>query len=218
MKFNYNLPVNLLFGRGRVQELGVETCKYGKKALIVTGQNSTKKTGLLDKSIKLLNEAGVEVVVFDKVKQNPLTTTVTEGVELVHETKCDVIVGLGGGSIMDAAKGIAFMSLNEGDISDYIYAKKQSDKKTQENVKEEVSGAGASQRIRNKADLQSPAGNVEIINESYIVRKGDTLSQIVWRQYHSFKYIKKVMKVNNIKNSDEIYEGDCIMLPDFTNK
>lgn len=128
MKFNYNLPVNLLFGRGRVQELGVETCKYGKKALIVTGQNSTKKTGLLDKSIKLLNEAGVEVVVFDKVKQNPLTTTVTEGVELVHETKCDVIVGLGGGSIMDAAKGIAFMSLNEGDISDYIYAKKQSDK------------------------------------------------------------------------------------------
>ena len=99
-----------------------------------------------------------------------------------------------------------------------VSAKKQSDEKTQENVKEEVSGAGASQRIRNKADLQSPAGNVEIINESYIVRKGDTLSQIVWRQYHSFKYIKKVMKDNNIKNSDEIYEGDCIMLPDFTNK
>ena len=128
MKFNYNLPVNLLFGRGRVEELGTETVKYGKKALIVTGQNSTRKTGLLDKSIKLLNEAGVETVVFDKVKQNPLTTTVTEGVELVHETNCDVIVGLGGGSIMDAAKSIAFMSLNDGDVSDYIYARKQSDK------------------------------------------------------------------------------------------
>ena len=43
MKFNYSLPVNLIFGRGRVEELGVEVAKYGKKALIVTGKNSTKK-------------------------------------------------------------------------------------------------------------------------------------------------------------------------------
>ncbi len=53
-------------------------------------------------------------------------------------------------------------------------------------------------------------------HESYIVRSGDTLSQIVWRQYHSFYYLDKVMKVNNIKNSDKIYEGECIILPDFS--
>lgn len=52
--------------------------------------------------------------------------------------------------------------------------------------------------------------------ESYIVRAGDTLSQIVWKQYHSFYYLDKVMKANNIKNSDKIYEGDCIILPDFS--
>lgn len=52
--------------------------------------------------------------------------------------------------------------------------------------------------------------------ESYIVSAGDTLSQIVWKQYHSFYYLDKVMKVNNIKNSDKIYEGDCIILPDFS--
>lgn len=52
--------------------------------------------------------------------------------------------------------------------------------------------------------------------ESYIVRTGDTLSQIVWKQYHSFYYLDKVMKANNIKNSDKIYEGDCIILPDFS--
>lgn len=59
------------------------------------------------------------------------------------------------------------------------------------------------------------AKQVDKINESYIVREGDTLSQIVWRQYHTFDYIKRVMKVNHIKNSDEIYEGDCILLPDY---
>ncbi len=52
--------------------------------------------------------------------------------------------------------------------------------------------------------------------DSYIVSAGDTLSQIVWKQYHSFYYLDKVMKVNNIKNSDKIYEGECIILPDFS--
>lgn len=128
MKFNYNLPVNLIFGRGRIEEVGAEVAKYGKKALIVTGKNSTKKTGLLDKTISLLKEAGVEPIVFDKVEQNPLTTTAYVGAELAKENKCDVVLGLGGGSIMDAAKAIAFITLNDGDISDYIFGKKISDK------------------------------------------------------------------------------------------
>lgn len=128
MKFNYSLPVNLIFGQGKVEEVGIEVSKYGKKALIVTGKNSTKKTGLLDKTIALLKEAGVEPVVFDKVEQNPTTTTAYAGADLAKETRCDVILGLGGGSIMDAAKAIAFITLNEGDISDYIFGKKTSDK------------------------------------------------------------------------------------------
>jgi alcohol dehydrogenase class IV len=124
MNFNYYLPVNLIFGNGKIELLGEETAKYGKKALVVTGMNSTKKTGLLDKSLKLLEKAQVEYVVFDKVAQNPLTTTAEEGAKLAIESGCDVVVGLGGGSIMDAAKGIAFIVKNEGDISDYIFGKK----------------------------------------------------------------------------------------------
>lgn len=124
MNFNYNLPVNLLFGRGRVNEIGLEVAKYGKKALIVTGRSSTKKSGLLDKTKSLLEEAKVEYEVFDKVEQNPLTTTVYEGVEVIKETGCDIILGLGGGSIMDAAKSIAFSAKNPGDISEYIFGMK----------------------------------------------------------------------------------------------
>lgn len=121
MKFNYNLPINLLFGSGRINEVGVEVAKYGKKALIVTGRSSTKKSGLLDKTKCLLEEANVKYEVFDKVEQNPLTTTVYEGVEVIKETGCDIVLGLGGGSIMDAAKSIAFSAKNSGDISEYIF-------------------------------------------------------------------------------------------------
>lgn len=128
MRFNYNLPVNLIFGAGRIEEVGSETAKYGKKALIVTGKNSTKKTGLLDRTKNIMEETGIEVIIFDQVEQNPLTTTAYQGASIAKENGCDVIVGLGGGSIMDAAKAIAFIVLNEGDISDYIFGIKQSTK------------------------------------------------------------------------------------------
>ena len=125
MKFNYNLPINLLFGRGRINEVGSEVAKYGKKALIVTGRGSTKKSVLLDKAVNLLKEANIECEIFDKVEQNPLTTTVYDGVDVIKETGCDVVLGIGGGSIMDAAKSIAFSAKNPGDISEYIFGIKQ---------------------------------------------------------------------------------------------
>jgi alcohol dehydrogenase class IV len=127
MNFNYNLPVNLVFGRGRVKEVGEIASKYGKKALIVTGHSSTKKSGLLDRTIEYLKNANIVSVVFDKVSQNPLTTTAEEGADLAKKENCDVIIGLGGGSIMDCAKAVAFICKNDGDISDYIFGKLQSD-------------------------------------------------------------------------------------------
>ena len=124
MEFNYYLPANLLFGSGKVSVVGTETKKHGTKALLVTGCGSTKKTGLLDRVVALLKEAGVEAVVFDKVTPNPLTTTVYEGVAQAKEAGCDVVVALGGGSIIDCAKAIGFAFCNEGDIFDYIYGVK----------------------------------------------------------------------------------------------
>jgi len=122
--FNYNNPVNLRFGQGKIKELGTLTSQYGKKALIVTGRNSTKKSGLLDKSIALLTEAGVESVVYDKVGQNPTDLTMYDAVSVLKENGCDTVVALGGGSIIDCAKATAFMALNDGDVFDYIYGVK----------------------------------------------------------------------------------------------
>lgn len=128
MEFNYYLPVNLVFGRGSVGKIGSIAIDYGKKALIVTGHSSTKKSGLLDRVIHYLEKTGVESVVFDKVKQNPLTTTAIEAAELAKAENCDMVVGLGGGSIMDCAKAAAFLAVNEGDINDYIFNRLKSDK------------------------------------------------------------------------------------------
>lgn len=125
MNFNINLPVNILFGRGRINDVGKEVSKYGKKVLIVTGKNSTKKTGLLDKTIDLLKDSKIEYEVFDRVEQNPLITTIYSGVEIIKSTGCDCVLGLGGGSIMDAAKSIAFSYKNPGDLNDYIFGIRQ---------------------------------------------------------------------------------------------
>ncbi len=126
-KFNYFLPVNIVFGPGRVSEVGELAKPYGKKALIVTGHSSAKKSGLYDRVNDSLKAAGIETELYDKVSQNPLTTTAVEGAEMVKADGCDMIVAIGGGSIMDAAKGMAFMAVNDGDINDYIYNIKHSD-------------------------------------------------------------------------------------------
>mgnify|MGYP002559334957 CR=1 FL=1 len=128
INFNYFLPVNIAFGSGKVLETGALTKPYGKKALIVTGRSSAKKSGLYDKVANSLSKAGIDHVLFDKVAQNPLTTTAMEGADFAKANGCDVVVAIGGGSIMDCAKAIAFLSINDGDINDYIYNRLQSDK------------------------------------------------------------------------------------------
>ena len=125
--FNYFLPVNVVFGCGKVLETGSLTKPYGNKALVVTGRSSAKKSGLYDKVADSLKQAGIEHVLFDKVARNPLTTTAIEGAQFAKDNGCDVVVAIGGGSIMDCAKAIAFLALNDGDINDYIYGRLKSD-------------------------------------------------------------------------------------------
>lgn len=128
MEFQYYLPVNLVFGRGKADVIGERAAALGTRALIVTGGTSTRKSGLLDRAIMQLEDHGVSYVLFDKAEPNPLTTTVSKGAEIARREGCDFILSIGGGSSLDTGKGIAFQAVNEGDISDYIYGKKNSDK------------------------------------------------------------------------------------------
>lgn len=123
MNFNYAFPTELAFGPGKVATIGEYACRYGSKALVVTGKNSTKKTGLLARVKSYLEEKGIEVFIFDEVESNPTTDTAHRGATFAKEKGCHMVVGLGGGSSIDAAKGIAFMAVNEGDVSEYIFGK-----------------------------------------------------------------------------------------------
>ncbi|MDD3338559.1 MAG: bifunctional amino acid transporter/iron-containing alcohol dehydrogenase [Lachnospiraceae bacterium] len=127
VNFSYFLPVNVVFGWGKVKQVGELTKPYGKKVLIVTGKSSAKKSGLYDRVNDSLQAAGLATALFDKVEQNPLTTTAEEGAAFAKANDCDVVVAIGGGSIMDCAKAIAFLALNEGDVNGYIFNRKKSD-------------------------------------------------------------------------------------------
>ena len=127
MEFSYFLPVNIQFGWNKVDSVADYVAPYGKKALIVTGRTSAKKSGLYDRVVAKLETAHIDYVLFDQVDANPLTTTALEGAALAKSESCDVVIAIGGGSIMDCAKGIAFMAVNDGDINDYIFNRKSSD-------------------------------------------------------------------------------------------
>ena len=128
MEFSYFLPVHIQFGWDKVDSVADFVKPYGNKALIVTGRTSAKKSGLYDRVTAKLDAAHIEHVLFDQVDANPLTTTALDGATLAKSESCDMVIAIGGGSIMDCAKGIAFMAVNDGDINDYIFNRKTSDK------------------------------------------------------------------------------------------
>ena len=127
MEFSYFLPVNIQFDWNKVDNIADFAASYGKKALIVTGRSSAKKSGLYDRVVAKLDAAHIDHVLFDQVDANPLTTTALDGAALAKSESCDMVIAIGGGSIMDCAKGIAFMAVNDGDINDYIFNRKFSD-------------------------------------------------------------------------------------------
>lgn len=114
------LPTEIVFGVGKLNELSERVKTLGKRALIVTGRTSTKKTGLLQRVEELMRKVGIDTLVFDKVIPNPISDHVDEAAEIVRREKIDFIVGLGGGSAIDTAKAISITAPNEGKFWDYV--------------------------------------------------------------------------------------------------
>ena len=118
--FSYYIPTRLFFGKGELGRIATEKLP-GKKALIVTSSGtSMKKYGYLDRLTALLKENKTDYVIFDKILPNPIKSHVMEGAALAKSEGCDFVMGLGGGSSIDASKAIAVMATNEGDYWDYI--------------------------------------------------------------------------------------------------
>ena len=118
----YN-PTKIIFGRGSVSQIGPETAAFGRRALIVYGQESIKKSGLHGQVLAALTQEGVTVVEHGGVSSNPLLSHVRAGIDKVRTQHIDVIVAVGGGSVIDTAKAIAAGSTATCDVWDFFLGK-----------------------------------------------------------------------------------------------
>jgi alcohol dehydrogenase len=121
MNFRYYIPTRILFGKGQLDNLSSQNLPYKRALIVTTGGSSVKKYGYLARVEAQLDKAGIGHLLFDKILPNPIKEHVMEGAKLARENGCDCVVGLGGGSPIDACKSIAIMAANDGDYWDYIH-------------------------------------------------------------------------------------------------
>lgn len=118
------VPTKTLFGAGQLNNLHKQEMPGKKAMLVISNGKSTRQNGYLARTEQELKKAGVEYLIFDKIQPNPLKSTVMEGGAFAREHGCDFIVALSGGSCMDAAKAIAIVAVNDGDLWDYVQSGK----------------------------------------------------------------------------------------------
>ncbi|GKW47368.1 iron-containing alcohol dehydrogenase [Planococcus sp. NCCP-2050] len=123
--FSFYNPVKLIFGKGQLEALKTELPNYGKKVLLVYGGGSIKKNGLYDEVIDTLNQAGLEIFELSGVEPNPRITTARKGIEICKKENIDVLLAVGGGSVIDCTKLIACGATYEGDAWDFVSRKAQ---------------------------------------------------------------------------------------------
>ncbi len=123
--FTFYSPTYFVFGKGTENETGKYVKQYGgSKVLIHYGGGSAVRSGLIDRVKKSLDAAGIGHVELGGVKASPHMDLIYKGIELARQEKVDFVLAVGGGSVMDSAKGIAFGAIYDGDCWDYYCGKK----------------------------------------------------------------------------------------------
>lgn len=113
--FTYYNPTRIHFGKESMEHLGAELSRYGANILLLYGKGAIKKTGIYDKVTEILQQGGKQVVELAGIKPNPSYAQVLEGGRLVREHKIDLILAVGGGSVIDCAKAISVSAYAKGD-------------------------------------------------------------------------------------------------------
>lgn len=156
--FGIHIPTKVIIGRGAIEQLETVVPQYGKKALLLTTGEDLKKVGTLDRALGYLHKAQIEVIVDNAIEPNPKTYNIDTAVKVMLAEKCDVIIGLGGGSSMDAAKAVAIVAKNGGSICDYILDGKRAHEKITETFPTicVTTTAGTGSEVTNIAVITDP--------------------------------------------------------------
>lgn len=115
---HFVIPNHTVVGTNVLGEAAPLLKKMGNKAFIVTGKH-VAVSNMMKQLTVLLDENGIDCVIFDGITGEPTDTMIENGVEMLKSSGCDFIIGIGGGSPLDSAKAIAAMAVNEGSIADY---------------------------------------------------------------------------------------------------
>ncbi|HIZ55577.1 MAG TPA: iron-containing alcohol dehydrogenase [Firmicutes bacterium] len=115
LDFTFYNPTRIYFGKSALDYLPKELANYGSHILLVYGRNAIKQIGLYDQILQILKDSGKTVVELPGIKSNPTYTQMMEGARLVRENHVDLILAVGGGSVIDCAKGISISAYCQGD-------------------------------------------------------------------------------------------------------
>jgi len=155
MRFNYFHPTRINFGWGRINEIGKVVRRNGKKCLLVTVKPFPAMEELFKKVKKLCEESGVDIIHYEGAIPEPTDECTNVGSKIALDNNVDVILGVGGGSTIDAAKAIAVGATHEGDVWDYRLGQKRIDgKKTLPIIAVPTTG-GTGSEVTNMAVIKS---------------------------------------------------------------
>jgi len=117
--FTFHNPTKIIFGKDTIGQLGDEAKPYGRKALFLYGQGAIKRNGVYDAAVASLKAAGMEIVEFPGVRANPVLSHTRDGIALAKSEKVDMVVAVGGGSVIDEAKAVCAGACSETDVWDF---------------------------------------------------------------------------------------------------
>ncbi len=126
--FSYHNPTKIIFGKNEVDRIGSEAALYGKKAIVLIGRGSAKKTGLYARVISSLNMYSIKSVTYEGIKSNPLYEDADEAVQFAKEFGADMVIAVGGGSVIDTAKAVAMGFYVEHSVWDFYLQKSKPEK------------------------------------------------------------------------------------------
>jgi len=119
MEFSLSIPTRVEHGNGICSRVGEFLKPYVKQKVLVVSDFGVKQAGILGQVEESLQHYGISYKIFEKVEANPSTQILEQGIECLKEYQCDAVIGVGGGSSIDTAKGIAAMATNPGSILEY---------------------------------------------------------------------------------------------------
>ena len=117
--FKFMVP-EIIFGRGTLKLVGESARRLGATRIFLVSDKGVLNSGWVDEAVKHIKEIGLDYQVWTELSENPKDYEIDHGKELYLESGCDAVVGLGGGSAIDAAKAVAILTTNEGKIQDYV--------------------------------------------------------------------------------------------------